>query len=110
MLEVNGIKFDGQSYVSMWYQEKFPQDEWGNAMLNKGITFQDVYECLQVGFNIYALLGAGDSVVRERVFDALATLMNCDYSVIYYQWLDHSKDPLNGAIYNDMKGLRFHNE
>jgi hypothetical protein len=110
MLEVNGIKFDGQSYVSLWYQEKFPQDEWGNAMLNKGITFQDVYECLQVGFNIYALLGAGDSVVRERVFDALATMMEVSYDVIYYQWLNHQKEPLGKVLWRDMSKLRFKND
>lgn len=110
MLEVNGIQFNGQSYVSIWYQEAFPHDEWGNAMMNKGITFQDVFEALQVGADIYAFLGAGDSAVRERVFDALATLMDCDYEHIYYQWLNHSKKPLGGKMYHDMTKLRFKND
>jgi hypothetical protein len=109
MLEVNGIQFNGLSKVSDWYAAAFPQDEWGNEMMNKGIVFQDVYECLQVGFNIYALLGALDSVVRERVFDALATLMGCDYEHIYYQWLNHGKSPLGLKLVSDMSGLRFKN-
>ena len=107
MLEVNGIQVDGQSYVSIWYQEAFPHDEWGNAMLNKGITCQDVFEALQVGANIYAFLGAGDSVVRERVFDALATLMDCGYEHVYYQWLNGAKKPLGDMLWHDMTKLRF---
>ena len=109
-LNVNGFKFNGQSKVADWYRLAFPHDEWGNEMMNKGITFQDVFECLQVGFNIYALLGGVDSVVRERVFDALATLMDCDYEHIYYQWLNHSKEPLGRKICENLSGLRFKND
>jgi hypothetical protein len=110
MLEINGIQFNGQSKVSDWYAVAYPDDKWGNQMMNKGIIFQDVFECLQVGFNIYALLGAGDSIVRERVFAALATLMGCDYEHIYYQWLNHEKKPLRGKLWSDMSKLRFKNE
>lgn len=109
-LVVNGFQYNGQSKVYRWYRAAFPHDEWGNEMMNKGITFQDVFECLQVGGNIYALLGAGDSVVRERVFDALATLMGCDYEHIYYQWLNHGKQPLDGKLWYDMSELRFKND
>ena len=109
-LVVNGFQFDGQAKVADWYAVAFPHDEWGNEMMNKGITFQDVYECLQVGFNVYALLGAGDSVVRERVFDALATMMEVSYDVIYYQWLNHQKEPLGKVLWRDMSKLRFKND
>lgn len=109
-LNVNGFKFNGQSKVADWYRLAFPYDEWGNEMMNKGITFQDVFECLQVGFNIYALLGGVDSVVRERVFDALATMMDVPYDVIYYQWLNNGKDPLDGKLYEDIGVLRFKND
>ena len=109
-LKINGICFDGQSKVADWYAAAFPHDEWGNEMMNKGIIFQDVFECLQVGFNIYALLGAVDSVIRERVFDALATLMDCDYEYIYYQWLNHEQKPLGNTLFSEMSGLRFKND
>lgn len=102
-------KYNGQTNVSEWYKECFPHDDWGCEMMNKGITFQDVFECLQVGGNIYAFLGAGDSIVRERVFDALATMMNCGYEVIYYQWLNHEKKPLGGNLVEDMSNVRFSN-
>ena len=110
MLEINGIQFDGQSKVADWYAVAYPDDEWGNRMMNKGAIFQDVFECLQVGFNVYALLGAGDSIVRERVFTALATLMGCSYDHIYLQWRDHSKEPLGKTLWRDMSKLRFKNE
>ena len=110
MLEINGIQFDGQSKVADWYAVAYPDDEWGNQMMNKGAIFQDVFECLQVGFNIYALLGAGDSIVRERVFTALATLMGCSYDHIYLQWRDHTKEPLGHTLWRDMSKLRFKNE
>lgn len=110
MLEINGIQFDGQSKVADWYAVAYPDDEWGNQMMNKGAIFQDVFECLQVGFNVYALLGAGDSVVRERVFTALATLMGCSYDHIYLQWRDHTKEPLGQTLWHDMSKLRFKNE
>ena len=109
-LTVNGHQFDGQSKVADWYAVAFPHDEWGNEMMNKGVLFQDVFECLQVGFNVYALLGAGDSVVRERVFDALATMMEVSYDVIYYQWLNHQKEPLGKVLWRDMSKLRFKND
>lgn len=109
-LEVKGVKFNGQSKVYRWYAVAFPHDDWCNDMMNKGITFQDVFECLQVGGDIYALLGAGDSAVRERVFDALATMMEVSYDVVYYQWLNHSKEPLDGKMWFDMSKLRFKND
>ena len=108
-LRVNGVEYNGQSYVSMWYAEAFPHDEWGCAMLNKGITFQDVFNCLQVGADFYAFIGAGDSVVRERIFDALATLMGVGYEYIYYQWLNHAKEPITREICTDLSKLRFKN-
>ena len=107
-LVVKNFQFNGQSKVYRWYAVAFPHDDWGNEMMNKGITFQDVFECLQVGGNIYALLGASDSIVRERVFEALATMMEVDYSVIYYQWLNH-KSPMDGKLWYDMSKLRFNN-
>ena len=101
------IQTDGQTKVFDWYKEKYPNDDWAIENLNRGITFQDVFECLQVGYDIYALLGAGDSIVRERVFTELATLMDCDYEHIYYQWLDYGQKPLDGVMYRDMTKLRF---
>lgn len=103
------IMIGGQTNVSEWYAGAFPTDTLGEE-LNRGITFQDVFECLQVGFNVYALLGVNDSIVRERVFDALATAIGASYDHVYYQWLNGTKRPLGYRVYDDMNGLRFNNE
>lgn len=103
-------KYNGQTLISQWYKECYPTDDWGYDGMNKAITFQDAFECLQVGFDFYTFLGVSDSIVRERVFDALATLMGCSYDHIYYQWLNGTKKPLAGQVVTDMQGMRFTKE
>lgn len=106
-MEIKGVKnVNGLTKVADWYCEAYPDDEWGNEMLNKGIIFQDVWEALEVGYNIYAVLGAGDSIVRERVFEALAKLMNVDYEVVYQQWLKE-KAPCGMTLHEDLTKLHF---
>ena len=103
------MEYNGQTKIRDFYMSKYPTDELGKD-INGGATFQDAYECLQVGFNFYAFLGVQDSIVRERVFDALATLMGCSYEHIYYQWLDYGRAPFGMQLVTDMTGLRFKNE
>jgi hypothetical protein len=106
---IDGMVFGGQSKVHEYYRAKFPEDELGQE-INLGLTFQEVYEALYIGVDIYMVLGVGDSIVRERVFDAMATMMECSYEHIYYQWLNNSHRPLHGLIMDDLKGLRFYKE
>ena len=112
MCRVDNIreKYNGQTKLYDFYRECYPTDTEMIEKINRNATFQDAFECLQVGFNFYAFLGVDDSLVRERMFDALATLMGCSYEHIYYQWLDHSKEPFGLQMVTDMTGLRFKNE
>ena len=112
MCNVDNIKekYDGQSKLYDFYKECYPSDTEMIEQINRNATFQDAFECLQVGFNFYAFLGVNDSIVRERVFEALAALMGCSYEYIYRQWLNHSKEPLGLEAVTDMDGLRFKNE
>ncbi len=96
---------DGQTPVLDWYAGAFPTDVWAIDAMNKSCTFQDVYECLYVGGNVYALLGADDSIVRERVFEQLAKMMGCDYNYIYDQWMRHER--VTDLVIYDMNGLKF---
>ena len=100
------IQTNGQTKVIDWYKEKFHTDDWAIENLNKGITFFDVYNCLYLKGDVYALLGASDSIVRERVFDELATLMDCSYDIIYFQWLK-AEMPHGSTLYYDMTKLHF---
>ena len=106
----NMKKYNGQTRLRDFYQEAYPTDKEMHNQINPGATFQNLFECLQVGYDVYAFLGVGDSLVRERMFDALATLMGCSYDHIYYQWLNHGKTPIGNAIIEDMTGLRFKNK
>lgn len=102
------MEINGQTKIKDWYIEKYPSDDYARENFNPGATFQNLFECLQVGYDVYALLGVSDSLVRERCFDQLATMMGCSYEHIYYQWLNHGSTPLEGlAVIEDMTGLRF---
>lgn len=111
MSKVDNIRehYNGQTKLYDFYKEAFPTDTDGLKDINRNATFQDAFECLQAGFNFYTFLGAQDSLVRERIFDALATLMGCSYDHVYYQWLNHSKEPFGLQLVTDMTGLRFKN-
>jgi hypothetical protein len=112
MCRVDNIreKFNGQTKLFDFYRVCYPTDTEMIGKINRNATFQDAFECLQAGFNFYAFLGVDDSLVRERVFDALATLMGCSYEHVYYQWLYRSKEPFGLELVTYMAGLRFKNE
>ena len=78
---------DRQTKIIDWYRMAYPTDTWAIENLNKIATFDDAYECLCIGFNIYTRLGVSDSIVRERVFEGLANAFACEYSAIYELWL-----------------------
>lgn len=77
-----------------WYTKEYPTDELGKD-LNDEITLTDIYTFLKLYGgdgndeygDLYDYLGAADSIVRERVFDKISTLLGVDYDVIYKMWL-----------------------
>ena len=69
-----------------YYVNEYPTDELGSEL--KDISFADVWDALNShGKDIYDVIGVGDSVVRERIFDRLSEITNLDYDAIYYLWL-----------------------
>lgn len=74
--------------VREWYMENYPDDELG-ASLNETVTMWDVVGLLNAGLGgrFYDLVGAGDSVIRERIFDRISKIVHCDYDVVYDTWL-----------------------
>lgn len=76
-----------------WYKEAFPTDtDMFEDMEDAGSTFADVWDALDNGEDVYAVIGADDSIVRERVFEHLAELTGKDYDVIYNMWMDAAYD------------------
>lgn len=68
------------------YTRQYKTDDLGYE-INPKVTFRHVLIALLCGQDIYELLGVGDSLVRERVFGILATIVGCDYGFIYDLWL-----------------------
>ena len=74
-----------QTNVKEFYCDKYPTDELGKE-INPEITFEDVINRMKDGQNIYDILGCGDSVVRERVFDAIFRATGVE---LYDLWLNN---------------------
>lgn len=78
-------------YVRDWYVARYPDDEIG-AMIKEGLTWEDLMKAVPLGGGFYGVLGVGDSLIRERIFNVLAALFaNGDYMRIYHLWL-HGED------------------
>lgn len=72
--------------IKPWYRAAYPTDELGEE-LDPDVTFKDVYDGLKDGEDVYEVLGVGDSIVRERIFEEMTSIFGLDYDDIYYTWL-----------------------
>ena len=55
-------------------------------------TFREAVESFPMGdgHDFYAVTGAVDSIVRERVFEELSKRLDCGYGTVYDAWLHHT--------------------
>lgn len=81
-MEENRLKLN----VKKWYRGEYPTDDLVEEIKDT-VTFEDIFEALDNYRDIYNEIGTTDSLVRERIFNKLATLMEVDYDYIYDQWL-----------------------
>lgn len=72
--------------IKQWYVLNHASDKLGHE-LDDTLTFQGLWDGLEKGVDVYDLLGVGDSVIREFVFDELAKRKGVDYDAIYNMWL-----------------------
>ena len=79
------------SSVKEWYLNSFDVDNLGSE-ISEDITFGDVMRCLEEHNDFYDCIGVGDSVIRERVFEKLAEILNVEPLTVYYQWLKDDYD------------------
>lgn len=79
-----------QSNVKQWYSRQYPNDELAST-LNANTTFDGVRDAIRTGKDIYSVLGADDSTVRERVFGKLADVLNVSYKAVYNRWIENMK-------------------
>ena len=66
-----------------YYIATYPTDDLGLELSNA--TFLEI---LANFYSLYDWLGVSDSVIRERLFIALAEILDVEYDVIYELWLD----------------------
>ena len=76
-----------QTNVKDWYLKNFKEDKLGQR-INPKLTFSEVLDGLKTRKSIYSVIGVGDSVIRERIFQGLADIYcGGDYGTIYRMWL-----------------------
>ena len=94
-----GCKYDARSLtekVAAWYEKAYPTDqEMADEMRPRRSTFQDVLGALESGKDVYEVIGADDSIVRERVFEELSKLTGKDYDYFYDKWLHTNYEESN---------------
>lgn len=71
-----------------YYLKKYPDDELG-AEINSGATSSGLLNVLYTkdGNHIYDYLSVHDSVIRERMFEALSDELNVPYDYVYTLWI-----------------------
>jgi hypothetical protein len=73
--------------LKSWYISEFPSDREEAENLNPSATFEDLFRTLDNYGNVYECMGYVDSLIRERLFERLAEIMEVSYNEIYEQWL-----------------------
>ena len=72
--------------IKTYYLATFPTDELG-LRINPDATFEGLFLTLDRYRDVYEYIGVLDSIVRERIFERLSEIMQCEYDVIYEQWM-----------------------
>ena len=69
-----------------WYKNSYPDDDCAKYMSDTA-TFQGLFDALDFRHDVYKCIGVGDSIIRERIFSALATIIGTSYEYVYEQWM-----------------------
>ncbi len=83
--------------IKNWYTKTYPTDDLGEE-INPDITFWSLWTYMSQGYDVYDILGVGDSIVRERVFEKLSEILDVDYDYVYQVWLKSDKYAKGGEI------------
>lgn len=70
--------------IKLYYIRTFPSDELG-LEINPQATFYGLIGNIK---DVYEYIGVHDSIVRERLFERIAEIMECSYDDIYNLWLE----------------------
>lgn len=100
--DIQNIKLAKRTNVKKWYTKTYPTDDLGQE-IRESINFWSLWSLMSQGYDVYSILGVGDSVVRERVFEKLSEILKIDYDVIYQKWLNSDEYSKGGSVTNERK-------
>lgn len=83
---LSSIQMD-EGTVRDWYMAAYPTDDMG-AELNGSLTFSELVAGDTFDQDIYEVLGVGDSLVRERVFQETASRTGASYQDVYEYFIE----------------------
>jgi hypothetical protein len=89
--------------IKDWYTKTYPTDDLGEQ-LNDNVTFTDLWNGLHKKENVYEIMGVGDSIIRERLFEHLSEITGVDYDYVYKKWLE-SAEYAKGGIFSSKRDL-----
>jgi hypothetical protein len=72
--------------IKDFYLNAYPTDELGEEL--NDVTFNGLFNEILEGNDIYDYIGVVDSLVRERLFEELASQINETYDAVYDMWLN----------------------
>jgi hypothetical protein len=96
MSVANLVDWKGEG-IKKWYTRSYPTDELGEEM-NDTNTFKDLWDGIHNGVNVYEIIGVGDSVIRERLFEYLSLIYDVNYSYVYDKWLASDEYARGGFV------------
>jgi hypothetical protein len=82
-----------RSSIKDWYKKNYKTDELGDE-INPNVTFDDLFEGILNGSDIYSLIGVYDSVVRERLFSKLSKIKGRYENYANELYLKYGQKPL----------------
>lgn len=76
--------------IKQWYNEQYPNESY-DWQIRDNVTFRNLQQALDVGNEIYYVIGTNDSVIREKLFSHLAEIQGKQYKEIYDMWVNPQK-------------------
>lgn len=74
--------------IKDFYLNAYPTDELGVELIETA-TFVGLLDVLHNNTkDVYDYIGVGDSIIRERVFERLAEILEMPYDYVYKLWLN----------------------
>lgn len=74
--------------IKDFYLNAYPTDELGVELIETA-TFVGLLDVLHNNTkDVYDYIGVGDSIIRERVFERLAEILEMPYDYVYNLWLN----------------------